>query len=261
MAVSDFADRVILITGAASGIGRALARALAGLGARLVLADVAAEPLRTLAAELAAAGSRVWALPTDVTRAEQVERLAQTAFAQAGPVDGVVNCAGVYPVTPLFDITLEEWEQVLNTNLRGPFLVTQAVARRMVAQGIAGQIVNIGSTSSRVARPGIAHYGASKAGLNQLTAVLAIELAPHNIRVNAVLPGVIGTERVLSSTGTQAGEQEQRAKLAKIPQQRLGDPQEVVGVVLFLLSPAASYCTGAAFTVDGGFSLGMPGYR
>ena len=261
MAACEFADRVCLITGAASGIGRELARALARHGAQLVLADAAAAPLHELGAELAASGRRVWAVPTDVTRAEEVERLADTAFAQAGRVDGVVNCAGLYPVTPLFDITVEEWDRVLDTNLRGPFLVTRAVARRMIRQGLPGQVVNISSTASRLARPGIAHYGASKAGLNQLTAVMAIELAPYGIRVNAVLPGVIGTERVLASARGEDGAQEHQAKLARIPQQRLGEPREVVSVALFLLSPASSYCTGALFTVDGGFTLGIPAYR
>jgi NAD(P)-dependent dehydrogenase (short-subunit alcohol dehydrogenase family) len=151
---------------------------------------------------------------------------------------------------------------VMAVNLRGPFLVTQVVARHMIADGGGGSIVNISSTSSRLARPGIAHYGASKAGLNQLTAVAAVELAPHGIRVNAILPGVIGTERVeATAVESDDARAEHAAKLARIPLARVGEPAEVVGVALFLLSPESSYCTGALFTADGGFTLGIPHYR
>jgi NAD(P)-dependent dehydrogenase (short-subunit alcohol dehydrogenase family) len=172
-----------------------------------------------------------------------------------------VNCAGIYPNTPFLAVSAGEWDHVLAVNLRGPFLVTQAVARRMIADGGGGSIVNISSTASRLARPGIAHYGASKAGLNQLTAVTAVELAPHGIRVNAVLPGVVGTERVCANAATEDGRGEHEAKLARIPLARLAEPAEVVSVVLFLLSPEAAYCTGALFTVDGGFTLGIPSAR
>ncbi len=150
---------------------------------------------------------------------------------------------------------------MLQTNLSGPFLVTQGVARHMIAQGRGGAVVNISSTASRLARPGIAHYGASKAGLNQLTSVMAIELAPHGIRVNAILPGLIGTERVLAGIrGGALPPGEHEAKLAKIPLGRMGTAEEVVNLALFLLSPQASYCTGGLFTVDGGFTLGIARY-
>jgi NAD(P)-dependent dehydrogenase (short-subunit alcohol dehydrogenase family) len=158
-------------------------------------------------------------------------------------------------------VPIDYWDHVLAVNLRGPFLVTQAVARRMIADGGGGSIVNISSTASRLARPGIAHYGASKAALNQLTAVTAVELAPHGIRVNAVLPGVVATERVRDDAATQRGRLEHESKLARIPLARLAEPAEVVSVVLFLLSPEAAYCTGALFTVDGGFTLGIPSAR
>ena len=198
----------------------------------------------------------------DVTDPAGVEKLAEEAFSWRGRLDGLVNCAGVYPVTPFLEIRPDEWERVLATNLKGPFLVTQAAARRMIAAATAGSIVNVSSTASRLARPGIAHYGASKAGLNQLTAILAVELAPHGIRVNAVLPGVIGTERVLRSV-REDGEKsaEHQAKLAKIPAGRLGRPREVVDMTLFLLSSRAGYCTGGLYAVDGGFTLGIPSYR
>lgn len=249
----------VLVTGAASGIGRALAEALAGRGTPVVLCDLDGAAVEAAARGL---GGNAWGLAGDVTSAEQVARMVNEARRLAGPLAGLVNCAGIYPNTPFLELSVTEWDAVLDVNLRAPFLVTQAVARVMIADGAGGSIVNISSTSSRLARPGIAHYGASKAALNQLTAVTAIELAPHAIRVNAVLPGLVGTERVYEkAAATPEGRAEHEAKLARIPLARVAEPAEVVKVVLFLLSGDAAYCTGGLFTVDGGFTLGIPSYR
>jgi NAD(P)-dependent dehydrogenase (short-subunit alcohol dehydrogenase family) len=252
-------SRAVVVTGAASGIGRALAEALGRRGTPVVLCDLDASELEATRGKIEGAA---WAIAADVTRRDDVERLASEARRLAGPIGGLVNCAGIYPVTPLLDLSVEEWDRVMAVNLRGPFLVTQAVARRMIADGGGGSVVNVSSTSSRLARPGIAHYGASKAGLNQLTAVAAVELAPHGIRVNAILPGVIGTERVrATAAGDEGARAEHAAKLARIPLARVGEAAEVVSVALFLLSAESSYCTGALFTADGGFTLGIPNYR
>jgi NAD(P)-dependent dehydrogenase (short-subunit alcohol dehydrogenase family) len=192
----------------------------------------------------------------DLTNAAEVQKVVTAA----GRIDGLVNSAGIYPVTPLMELPLEEWDHVLAINLRAPFLVAQATARSMIADDIHGAIVNISSTASALARPGIAHYGASKAGLNHLTRVLAVELAPSNIRVNAILPGVIATERVTGSITSTVARAEMDAKIARIPMQRLGTPEEIAELAVFLLSDASSYTTGGLFTVDGGFSLGMARY-
>jgi NAD(P)-dependent dehydrogenase (short-subunit alcohol dehydrogenase family) len=249
----------VLVTGAASGIGRALAEALAARLTPVVLCDLDGAAAETAARAI---GSRAWALRADVTDAGQVARMVNEARRVAGPLSGLVNCAGIYPNTPFLELSASEWDAVLGVNLRAPFLVTQAVARVMIADGAGGSIVNISSTSSRLARPGIAHYGASKAALNQLTAVTAIELAPHGIRVNAVLPGLVGTERVYEkAAATPEGRAEHEAKLARIPLARVAEPAEVVSVVLFLLSADAAYCTGGLFPVDGGFTLGIPSYQ
>ena len=250
----------VVVTGAASGIGRALAAAVGRRGSPVVVCDVDEAGAAAVAKAVTAAGGRAWAVIADVTVPDDVARMAEGARHAAGPIGGLVNCAGVYPVTPLLELSPVEWDRVLAVNLRAPFLVTQAVARAMIADGIGGSVVNISSTASRLARPGIAHYGASKAGLNQLTAVAAVELAPHGIRVNAILPGVIGTERVQAGLATPAGRAEHAAKLARVPLGRVGEPAEIVSLALFLLSPDSSYCTGALFTADGGFTLGIPGY-
>ena len=259
--MGELTDRAVVVTGAASGIGRALAETLVRRQTPVVVSDVDAAGVETVARKLGGEGGRAWAIAADVTNPADVERMVDRARGGAGPLGGLVNCAGVYPNTPFLDVTVKEWDAVLAVNLRGPFLVTQAVARRMIADGGGGSIVNVSSTASRLARPGIAHYGASKAGLNQLTAVTAVELAPHGIRVNAVLPGVVGTERVYANAASGAGRVEHETKLARIPLARLAEPAEVVNVILFLLSPEAAYCTGALFTVDGGFTLGIPAAR
>ncbi|MEQ1616259.1 MAG: SDR family NAD(P)-dependent oxidoreductase [Hyphomicrobiaceae bacterium] len=245
-----------LVTGAASGIGFAIAERVVAAGGELVMTDRDIVQLTAARQRMAASTASINLIAGDLTNAADVEKV----FAAVGRIDGLVNCAGIYPVTPLLELSVEEWDRVIAINLRAPFLVTQAVARSMIKEGIHGSIVNISSTASTLARPGIAHYGASKAGLNQLTRVLAVELAPNNIRVNAILPGVIGTERVTSSVTTTAGRAEMDAKVARIPLQRLGTPEEVADLAVFLLSVASSYSTGGLFTVDGGFSLGMARY-
>ncbi len=258
--VARFRDQVVLVTGAASGIGRALVVRLAAEGARVVLVDRAEEPLEAAAAAVRESGGEALALVADVRRRTEVEAAVARVEADFGRLDALVCCAGLYPVTPLLSLGEAEWDEVLDTNLKGPFLCAQAAARSMIAWGIQGRIVNVSSTAAVLARPGIAHYGASKAGLNQLTRVLALELAPHGILVNAVCPGVIATEGVLAQAGTPGGRLEAAAKRARIPLGRFGRPDDVVSLVLYLLSPEAGYCTGGLFTVDGGFTLGIPDY-
>ena len=251
----DLSSRRILVTGAAAGIGLATSRRLMSAGAAVLMCDKDADGLRAAVDELGNAGNPQ-AIIADITDSASIDRV----VSEAGLVDGLVNCAGIYPVTPMLELSADEWDRVLTLNLRTPFLLTKAVSERMIAAGRGGSIVNISSTASILARPGIAHYGASKAGLNQLTRVLAIELAPYGIRVNAVLPGVIATETVKQSLTDPAAKAEMLAKQARIPMGRLGEPEEVAELVAFLLSDAASYSTGGLFTADGGFSLGISRY-
>src|SRR5262245_7809608 len=213
----------ILVTGATGGLGGAIVARLAAEGATIVATDRNADALAALQ-KAPATPTRLTTIAADLLSESSIEELAAAAAA-GGTVDGLVNCAGMYPVTPLDDLSAAEWDEVLGLNLRAPFLLTRALVPAM--RGRDGAVVNISSTASVLARPGIAHYGASKAGLSQLTRVLAVEIAPHRIRVNAVLPGVIATERVLAAASGPAAEAEMRAKVARIPLRRLGEAREV----------------------------------
>jgi NAD(P)-dependent dehydrogenase (short-subunit alcohol dehydrogenase family) len=252
----DRSSQRVLVTGAASGIGLAIVRKLIATGSTVVMGDRDIAGLERARKELDPRPGAVQLLPGDLTDDGVVDEMAE----KAGPLTGLVNCAGIYPVTPLRDLPAAEWDRVLDLNLRTPFLLSQAVARRMIAERRQGAIVNISSTASILARPGIAHYGTSKAGLNQLTRVLAVELAPHGIRVNAILPGVIATDNVTGSLTTPEARAEMEAKQARIPMGRLGRPEEIAEFAAFLLSDAASYATGGLYVVDGGFSLGIAKY-
>jgi NAD(P)-dependent dehydrogenase (short-subunit alcohol dehydrogenase family) len=246
----------VLVTGAAAGIGLAISRKLRSLGTTVVMCDKDVPALDAAVRGLSGNGQEAIPIPGDVTELATIARVSEAA----GPVDGLVNCAGIYPVTGFLDLSADEWDGVLSLNLRTPFLLTQAVARRMIAEKRGGSIVNISSTASSLARPGISHYGASKAGLNQLTRNMAIELASHDIRVNAILPGVIETETVKATLTTPSVIAEMTAKQVRIPMRRLGMPEEIAELAAFLLSPASSYSTGGLFTADGGFSLGIARY-
>ena len=195
----------------------------------------------------------------NLSDAAEIDQVIASAVEAVPDLTGLVNCAGIYPVTPMLDIDLEEWDRVLAINLRAPFLATRALARHWQRSGTPAVVVNVASTAAVLARPGTAHYAASKAGLVQLTRVMAIELAPHRIRVNAVAPGLIATERVMAhATGTGAAEHS--AKLGRIPAGREGTPEEVARAIRFLLSDQAAYATGSVLTLDGGFTLGIPAY-
>jgi NAD(P)-dependent dehydrogenase (short-subunit alcohol dehydrogenase family) len=249
------AGRRIAVTGAAAGIGRALADALLACGATVAMVD------RDPAVSDAAAGAqgRALGIVADLCAPGQPDRALGEAWAALGGLDALVNVAGIYPVTPALEMDEEEWDRVLDLNLKAPFLCSRAFAARAIGAGQGGRILNLSSSAATQVRPGIAHYAASKAGLNQLTRALAIEWAPHGILVNAVAPGVIETERVLAHNQSARGREEAMTKLARVPLGRFGTPEEVVEICLFLLG-GADYCTGSVFGVDGGYGLGIPRY-
>ena len=246
----------VIVTGAASGIGFGVVQSLLDKGDGVVALDHDDEKLKEV---FDGRSVPVVCRCVDVRDVDDVATAVALLHGEVGPIKGLVNCAGVYPVTPFLDITVEEWDDVLNTNVRGAFIVSQAVGRIMVADRIQGSIVNVTSTSATFCRPGVAHYGTSKAGLTQLTRDMALELAQFGIRVNAVAPGVIGTEKVLTSAKAR-GAVEHAAKLASIPTGRIGGVAEITSLIVFLLSDQASYCTGSVLLADGGLTLGIPRY-
>lgn len=245
----ELTDKVALVTGAGRGIGRALAWALARAGARVAVNDIDAASAAGTAAGLAAAGLTAQAFPADVSDPADVSALVQAVVSAWERLDILVNNAGIEPHASLLDFPLEDWQRTLAVNLTGPFLTCQAAGRVMKDRG-GGVIVNISSIAGRAfGLRNRAAYVASKTGLIGLTRECAREFAAYNIRVNAVCPGVIVTEM----TGhLRQNEQMMRKWLEDIPQGRLGEPDDVAGLVVFLCTDAARYLTGQAINVDGG---------
>jgi NAD(P)-dependent dehydrogenase (short-subunit alcohol dehydrogenase family) len=246
--MSDFLnlrDRVVVITGAASGMGRAIARAADREGARLVLSDLDADRLKATAGELSGEARH---LRADVTRLSDIEAVFSLAERELGGVDGLVTCAGIITSSPSLEVTIEEWDRVFAVNARGTFFTIQAALRRMIPRG-QGRIVTIGSDSYKLGGGRIANipYAATKGAVVTLTKGFARALVGTGVRINCVNPGPCDTPMHAPLTP------EQRTMLAgRIPLGRMAQPEEIANAVLFLLSDAASFVYGESFNVDGG---------
>ena len=240
------ANRHALITGAASGIGLATARLFLAEGARVALLDRNAAALAQVTAELGVPG-----IPVDVADPEAVAAAVDAAAAALGALDAVVNAAGISRVASPSETTPALWRQVMAVNLDGPFHVCRAALPHLRRAG-GGSIVNLASAAGLVPRPNYSAYGASEGGLLMLTRCLALDLAPENIRVNAVCPGAILTPMVEETMAAQPDPAAERAFLARYALGRFGTAEEVAGAVLYLTSAEASYVTGSALGVDGG---------
>ena len=245
----DFKDQVVLVTGAAAGIGQGIAWAFHRAGARVALADVRKPALDKTAAAL---GEGVFAQVVDVRDVAAVAGFVAAAEKALGPVSVAVANAGIYPNTPVLDMSVEEWDRVMETNVRGVFLTCQAAARRMVAAKTPGKIITISSGAYASGRAGASHYCASKAAVVMFTRVLALELAGQHINVNCIAPGLV---KVDSETSPISAEYE-TALTQQIPWGRAGTPLDIANAALFLASPYADYMTGEVLAVNGGTSAG-----
>ncbi len=246
----ELTGKVALVTGASRGLGRAIARGLAEAGADLVLTSRHLRDVETVAAELGRGRRKVLPLQADVTQEAEVEEMVARAVASIGKIDILVNNAGINIRKPALDLTESDWDQTLDTNLKGCFLVAKAVGRQMLARQ-AGSVVNIASMLASVVHPDRAAYASSKGGLVQLTRVLAVEWAPFNVRVNAICPGPFLTDlnKVILNDP-----EKMTYFMDRLPMKRFGRPEELVGSVVFLASEASSYITGTTIYIDGGWT-------
>jgi sorbose reductase len=240
-----------LVTGASSGIGRKVAEAYLQAGAQVAVAARHSENLEKVAGEIAAAGDgKVVPICCDVTQPDQVNSMLDRVTAELGGIDIAVCNAGIITVTPMLEMPLEEFQRIQDTNVTGVFLTAQAAARAMVRQGQGGIIINTASMSGHIINipQQVGHYCASKAAVIHLTKAMAVEFAPHKIRVNSVSPGYILTELV------EPLAEYHRQWEPKVPMGRLGQPEELTGLYVYLASEASSYMTGSDIVIDGGYS-------
>ena len=253
MSVFDLFDlhgKRALVTGASSGIGKKVALAYVQAGAQVAIAARHSEVLEMVAEELTAAGGRVVPICCDVTQPEQVTGMVDQVTAELGGIEIAVCNAGIISLTPMLEMSPEEFQRIQNTNVNGVFLTAQAAARAMVRQGQGGVIINTASMSGHIINipQQVGHYCTSKAAVIHLTKAMAVEFAPHNIRVNSVSPGYILTELVEPYAEYHA------LWKPKVPMGRLGRPEELTGLYLYLASEASSYMTGSDIVIDGGYS-------
>lgn len=248
--------KVAIVTGGGQGIGRAIALALAREGAAVVVNDINLESAKKVTDEIKKQGGQAQPIKADVSKGEEVNKLVKETLDNFKTIDILVNNAGTGKLIPAIELTEAQWDSIIDINLKGQFLCSQAVAKHMIEQK-RGKIVNIAALSGRVAMPGLAAYGASKGGVLQLTRVLAIEWAKYNINVNAVSPGI-----TLTALVEHAFKEEPdllKGYLERIPLRQAAKPEDIANAVLFLASAEADDITGQEITVDGGTSALHPG--
>ncbi len=249
----DLTGKVALVTGAYRGLGLAIAKGLAQAGATVVLNGRKPEALATAAAALNGAGLHAATAVFDVTDAAAIKRAIDGLEASYGHLDIVVNNAGIQRRKPMVEFAKQDWDDVIATNLTAPFLVSQAALPAMIARR-SGKVIHIASLMSELARPTIVAYTAAKGGVRQLMRAMAVELAPHNIQVNAIAPGYFATE--MNRALLDDPEFDAWVK-RRTPAGRWGQPEEIAGLAVFLASRAADYITGQMITIDGGMSVAL----
>lgn len=244
-------NKVAVITGSATGIGRAIATCFSAEGASVVIDYVGngADAADEVCDRITQNGGRAVAVEADVSRPDQVRKLIEVAVDAFGKLDIMVNNAGIEKKVPFLDVPLDLWEKVIAVNLTGPFLCAQVAARQMVKQGGPGRIINISSVHEDLPMPTNAPYCASKGGLRMLMRTICVELAPHQITVNNIGPGAIDTPM---DAPLKEHPEQMKALLDEIPLHRMGKPEEVAQLAIFLASDRAGYITGSTFFIDGG---------
>jgi len=244
-----FRDKVVIVTGAARGIGKAIAIGFSREGAKVAIADVREEKGKDTANEIHNMGGIAFFKKTDVSDKEDVLSLVEHVFKTFGAIDILVNVAGICPFKDFLEIPEDMWDHVLEVNLKGAFLCAQTVAQNMIENEVTGKIIMIGSISSLVGGSGQAHYCSSKAGINLLNASMAIALGPYGINCNVVMPGPVETD---INKEDLADEEKRQYFINRTPLRRIGQPEDIVGPVMFFASDDANWCTGSTLVVDGG---------
>lgn len=239
-------NKIAIVTGARQGIGYGIAIALAKEGCNIVVSDTDLKDCQKVATELETMGVKALAVKCDVSQKQEVNNLVAQTLEKFGTIDILVNNAGIFPFMPFEDMKEEDWDKVLDVNLKSVFLCSQAVVKVMKS---GGKIINISSIAAIVGFPSLVHYCASKGGVDSLTRALALELAAKKINVNAIAPGAINTPGVASSDETK------KQTIAMIPWQRMGEPIDIANTVIFLASDKSDYITGQTIVVDGGWVL------
>ena len=251
----DLKGKVAIITGARRGMGRTHALALAKAGAKVIVSDISLEDCQKVVDEIKREKGEAMAVKCDVTKKEEVEEIVKKTIEKWGKIDILVNNAGICDFKPFLELTEKDWDRTIDINLKGYFLCAQAVAKEMAKQK-SGVIINIASIAmgqTGVGFPSLVHYCASKGGIVAMTEAMALELAPYGIRVNAISPGAIETPMI---DPLKADPEVMEGTLARIPMHRVGKPEEVSNLVLFLASDASSYMTGSDVVIDGGWLAG-----
>lgn len=241
-------NKTAIVTGARRGIGYGIAIALAQEGCNVVVSDIDEKDCVKVVKEIEQMGNKGLVVACNVSKRAEVENLVQQAVEKFGGLDILVNNAGIFPFVPFDKMTEADWDKVMGVNLKGAFLCAQAAAKVMQS---GGKIISISSIAAFVGFEGLAHYCASKSGLSSMTRVLALELAPRKINVNAIAPGAIDTPGASEVSSEEAVKQ----TIATIPWKRIGTPEDIAGAAVFLASEKADYITGQTIIVDGGFTL------
>ncbi len=244
-------DKVAVVTGGSKGLGRTMAVGLAEAGATVAIVSRTRSLIEEAAQEIIDAGGKAIAIPTDVTNERSIEQMAKTVIDTCGRIDILINSAGIAPTSPAVDIGLQDWNEVMNTNVKSVFLTAKTVGKVMMKQR-RGKVINISSVLGKEALHFCLHYGASKAAIMQMTRNLALEWSRYPIHVNCIAPGFFSTEMTKSQ---QESAQDRKFLLQKIPFKRFGRPEEIVGLAIFLSAQASDYITGETIFIDGGYSI------